>query len=109
MGIAGGKGFGYLFARGRKLGKVPAERLVDELLDERGVEVLVSRDGLLSGAYAVAGYPALTVPAGIAADGTPRGLTFQGGYLEDGEVIGYAFAFEQATMLRVLPPGVAGE
>ena len=34
LGIAGGKGFGYLFARGKKLRKVSAERLVDELLAE---------------------------------------------------------------------------
>ena len=34
LGIAGGKGFGYLFVRGRKLRKVPAEQLVDELMAE---------------------------------------------------------------------------
>ena len=34
LGVAGGKGFGYLFARGRKLRKVAADHLVDELLKE---------------------------------------------------------------------------
>jgi len=34
LGVAGGKGFGYLFARGKKLRKVSAEKLVDELLVE---------------------------------------------------------------------------
>ena len=34
LGIAGGKGFGYIFSHGRKLRKVPAERLVDELIEE---------------------------------------------------------------------------
>ena len=34
LAIAGGKGFGYLFARGKKLRKVAAEKLVDELLKE---------------------------------------------------------------------------
>lgn len=34
LGVAGGKGFGYLFARGKKLRKVPADKLVDALLEE---------------------------------------------------------------------------
>jgi (E)-4-hydroxy-3-methylbut-2-enyl-diphosphate synthase len=41
VGIAGGRGFGYLFRHGRKLRRVPADRLADELVAE--VEKL-SRD-----------------------------------------------------------------
>jgi len=34
IGVAGGKGFGYLFRRGRKLRRVSADRLAEELLVE---------------------------------------------------------------------------
>ncbi len=67
---------------------------------------LVSSGNRLAGAYAVAGYPAITVPAGLLDDSTAVGLTFTGRYLEDGPLIGYAYAFEQASGLRELPPMV---
>ncbi|MDR4508433.1 MAG: flavodoxin-dependent (E)-4-hydroxy-3-methylbut-2-enyl-diphosphate synthase [Candidatus Brocadiaceae bacterium] len=34
IGIAGGKGFGFLFKKGEKVKKVPEDRMVDELLEE---------------------------------------------------------------------------
>jgi hypothetical protein len=59
----------------------------------------------LSNAYAVAGYPAITVPAGLSSLGSgPIGLTFVGGYLEDADLVGYAYAFESASALRQAPP-----
>lgn len=45
---------------------------------------------------AVAGYPHLTVPAGFAL-GLPLGLSFVGPAFSDGKLIGYGFAYEQAT------------
>ena len=54
---------------------------------------------------AVAGYPSVTVPAGYAA-GLPVGLSFIGGAWQDGKLIGYAHAFEQAASARI-PPGPA--
>jgi amidase len=54
-------------------------------------------------AYAVADYPSVTVPAGLRDFIGPSGLTFTGGYLRDGEVLGYACAYEQASGLRVAP------
>lgn len=85
-----------------------ARGYLDALLADNDLDVLVSSGNRLSGAYAVAGYPAITVPAGRLEDGTAVGLTFTGRYLEDGPLLGYAYAFEQASGLREPPPAVTG-
>ncbi len=51
---------------------------------------------------AVAGYPHITVPAGFAF-GLPVGLSFFGPAFSEGKLLGYAFAFEQATRHRQAP------
>jgi amidase len=51
---------------------------------------------------AVAGYPAITVPAGYAA-GLPLGITFMGPAWSEGKLIQFAYAFEQATKVRRPP------
>ena len=85
-----------------------ARDYLDALVADNDLDVLVSSGNRLAGAYAVAGYPAITVPAGRLEEGAAAGLTFTGRYLEDGPLIGYAYAFEQASGLRVPPPVVTG-
>ncbi|HUS33169.1 MAG TPA: amidase [Kofleriaceae bacterium] len=51
---------------------------------------------------AVAGYPHITVPAGWY-HGLPVGLSFMGGAFTEGKLLGYAYAFEQATHHRKPP------
>ncbi len=51
---------------------------------------------------AVAGYPHVTLPAGHAF-GLPVGLSFFGPAFTEGKLLGYAFAFEQATKHRRPP------
>jgi amidase len=51
---------------------------------------------------AVAGYPAITVPAGFIA-GLPIGMTLMGPAWSEGALIKYAYAFEQATKHRKAP------
>jgi len=80
-----------------------ARAYVDGLLADNDVEVIVSMDNAFASAYAVAGYPAVTVPAGQSELTGPSGLTFAGGYLQDGKALGFAYAFEQATALREAP------
>jgi amidase len=51
---------------------------------------------------AVAGYPIITVPAGFAF-GLPIGLSFFARPGSEGRLLGFAFAFEQATKARRVP------
>ena len=51
---------------------------------------------------AVAGYPAITVPAGWE-KGVPLGITFMGRAFSEPKLVGYAYAFEQATHARRPP------
>ncbi len=51
---------------------------------------------------AVAGYPAITVPMGYAR-GLPLGMTFMGRAWSEPALLGYAYAFEQATKVRRAP------
>lgn len=51
---------------------------------------------------AVAGYPAITVPAGFVG-GLPVGLTLMGPAWSEGRLIRYAYAYEQATRQRRPP------
>ena len=51
---------------------------------------------------AIAGYPNITVPAGEV-EGLPIGLSFFGRRWSEAKLIGYAYAFEQATRLRKPP------
>ncbi|MEZ4675368.1 MAG: amidase [Caldilineaceae bacterium] len=58
--------------------------------------------GSSSGPAAVAGYPNITVPAGYVY-GMPIGVSFFGGAWQDATVLRVAYAFEQATLVRVPP------
>ena len=54
------------------------------------------------GVAAVAGTPSLTVPAGET-QGLPLGLTFMGRPYAEADLLGFGFAFEQATRARTAP------
>jgi amidase len=58
--------------------------------------------GGYSTASAVAGYPHITVPAGLVF-GLPVGLSFFAGAWSEPVLLKYAYAFEQATKARVAP------
>jgi amidase len=51
---------------------------------------------------AMAGYPHVSVPAGLC-HGLPVALSFFGKAWQDGKLLGYAFAFERATRARRAP------
>ena len=50
------------------------------------------------------GFPALTVPAGFTPDGLPVGLEFLGRPFTEAMLLGFGYAFEQATSHRRPPP-----
>jgi amidase len=92
---------------------------IDAALKRHGVEALVAPTGgpawltdLVNGDHftgvssstppAVAGYPAITVPAGFVF-GLPVGITFMGGAWSEPTLIKLAYAFEQQTRRRQPP------
>lgn len=65
----------------------------------------VNGDHFTGGSYgvaAVAGTPSMTVPMGDV-QGLPVGIAFLGAAWSEAKLIGYAYAFEQATHARTLP------
>jgi len=50
------------------------------------------------------GFPAITVPMGYAHGELPAGLTFLGDAFDEGTLIKFAYAYEQATKHRHAPP-----
>jgi hypothetical protein len=49
------------------------------------------------------GTPGVTVPAGYYSDGSPFSVIFLGEQWSEAELLGYAFDYEQATLLRDAP------
>jgi amidase len=67
-------------------------------------------DAILSPSYAygtsgpaVAGYPLMSVPVGISAEGRPAGVWLSGGFLSEPTLISLAYAIEQLIDARVPP------
>ena len=54
------------------------------------------------------GVPAVSVPGGFYSDGLPFGIELSGVRWKDGDLVGYAYAYEQATHNRQLPHLVEG-
>jgi amidase len=78
--------------------------ILDATFEKTGARMLVSIDNLHSTLYANAGHPAITVPLGLReGSSTPAGITFIGRRGEDGALLAMAYAFEQATRLRIEP------
>ena len=84
-----------------------ARDYLDELLDGDELDALAGIDTLQSLIYPFAGFPAIAVPAGVYPGGAPFSITFIGRPRHDAELIGFAYAYEQASKFRV-PPSLAG-
>ncbi|GMQ57799.1 amidase family protein [Vallitalea sediminicola] len=76
---------------------------IDEALEDNKVDVLISLNNYLSGIYPIAGYPAITVPAGYRESGEPVGLTITSTKFSEGILIKTAYAYEQGTKHRKQP------
>ncbi len=96
------------------------EQGIDLLLSKHKLDVLVAPSGPIAPrtdpvngdvwpewagagwAPAVAGYPNLTIPMGDV-HGIPVGISFMGTKNADGRILGYGFAYEQASGIRLAP------
>ncbi len=54
--------------------------------------------------YSSVGFPCIVVPMGIGTQGLPMALAFFGKPYDEGPLLGYAYAYEQASGKRVPPP-----
>jgi amidase len=99
----------HRLARTEGIDATLAKHKVDAIIAPTGGPVwatdLVNGDhftGGYSSASAVAGYPHITVPAGLAF-GLPVGLSFFGGAWSEPALIKFAYAFEQVSKARQKP------
>jgi amidase len=97
------------FSREQGLDRALAAHQLDALIAPTGGPAwttdLVNGDhsgGGSSTLCAVAGYPAITVPAGHVF-GLPVGITFMGTAWSEAQLVRFAYAFEQATKARTAP------
>lgn len=73
---------------------------IDRLMAVYQLDAIASFGNSLSGPYAPAGYPALTVPAGYKETGEPYGLTLIARAYEDIKLFHMAYSYEQGTNHR---------
>ncbi|WP_281440643.1 amidase family protein [Paraclostridium bifermentans] len=78
-----------------------ASKEIDTIL--KSSDVIVSLSNQAATAYAPAGYPALTVPAGYKSNGEPVGITFVGSMFEEGKLFNIANIYEDDTQYRKNP------
>ena len=70
-----------------------AREALGSLFADNDIDVLISDVGQ---AYAPAGFPAMTVPIGYAANGQPSGITLVADYLGEPSLIAVGYALEQS-------------
>ena len=99
----------HRMSRAEGIDAVIAKHKLDAIIAPTGGPVwptdLINGDHFTGGystASAVAGYPHITVPAGMAF-GLPVGLSFFGGAWSEAALIKFAYAFEQETKARQRP------
>lgn len=76
---------------------------IDAVLREHKLDCLLFPHSEGAGIAARAGYPSVSVPAGYTACGKPFGVMFTGPAFSEPTLIKLAYAFEQASRLRVPP------
>ncbi|MGP1385291.1 MAG: amidase family protein [Thainema sp.] len=101
----------YLEARAADL-RVAKEEGIDTYIETFDLDAILFPATRGAGIAAKAGYPSVLVPAGYLESGAPYGVTFSGLAFSEPDLIGFAYAYEQASQKRVAPslfPALAGE
>ena len=77
---------------------------IDRLMEANGLDALLFGANFGAAIAAKAGYPSVCVPGGyLSTDGSPFGVTFTGRAWSEARLLGLAYAYEQATLLRYPP------
>src|SRR4051812_23506859 len=79
-----------------------ARASIDGALAETGADAIITPGPAQANIGAAAGYPTVMVPLGYAS-GEPFGLGFLAGADTEAKLLGYAYAYEQASRARVVP------
>lgn len=87
---------------------------IDKFMDDNGLDAVLFSGASGAGIGARAGYPTVIVPAGYQGlnNLNPLGISFLAKAYEEDKLLGYAYAYEQASLVRVDPsstPPLAGE
>ncbi|WP_033959160.1 amidase family protein [Psychroserpens jangbogonensis] len=83
--------------------KTNGRQFFDVPMDSQSLDGIISINNYHAGEAAVAEYPALTVPMGYTEKGVPEGLTFISKPLSEYSLLQWAYAYEQASKMRVAP------
>lgn len=81
-----------------------SRKAIQDILLEYKVDVLVTPGDKAALIINMAGFPMVTVPAGIQKDGKCLGITFTAEAFSEPRLIKYAYAFEQHAKKRIPPP-----
>ena len=100
----------------RRLDLATAGKLgMDAYMDQHALDAVLFPGTAGAGIAAKPGYPSVLVPAGftsgigkLATPDFPQGATFAGRAWSEAKLLRIAYAFEQATMARRVPPGCGG-
>ncbi|PKA51044.1 Glutamyl-tRNA(Gln) amidotransferase subunit A, chloroplastic/mitochondrial [Apostasia shenzhenica] len=77
---------------------------MEDTMKEQKLDAVVYDSCEADHAMAIGGFPIINVPAGYSSSGAPFGIAFAGLKGSDAKLIEIAYAFEQATNVRKLPP-----
>nr|WP_256573781.1 amidase family protein [Pseudomonas sp. NFACC04-2] len=78
--------------------------MIDTQLRNHTLDAMVADyDNVSQPSAAIAGYPIITVPSGVELDGEPTSISFIGTLWEDARLLGFAYAYEQASLKLVHP------
>lgn len=87
---------------------------IDKFLADNGLDAILYSGTAGAGIGAKAGYPTVIVQAGYQTlnNLNPLGISFLGKAYQEDKLLGYAYAYEQGSMVRMAPsstPALAGE
>ena len=93
----------YLDARALCLEKTRSQGIDKVIADQRLDAIVAPIYSFGSSAPAVAGYPNISVPTGVTADGRPGGIWMYGGFLQEPKLLAFAYDLEQEIGGRPKP------